>query len=37
MANERMYPILPCRDLDEAIAFYDLGYQYLHRIREPAA
>src|SRR5688572_28955758 len=22
MARERMYPMLPCRDIDEAIAFY---------------
>ena len=27
MANERMHPILPCRDWDEAIAFYEaLGF-----------
>jgi catechol 2,3-dioxygenase-like lactoylglutathione lyase family enzyme len=28
MANERTYPILPCRDLDEAISFYEsLGFR----------
>lgn len=23
MANERMYPILPCKEIDDAIAFYE--------------
>lgn len=27
MPDERMYPILPCPDVDEAIAFYEaLGF-----------
>jgi catechol 2,3-dioxygenase-like lactoylglutathione lyase family enzyme len=36
MANERMYPILPCRDLDEAIAFYEaLGFSRTYRQLRP--
>ena len=36
MANERMYPILPCRDLDEAIAFYTaLGFSRTYRQLRP--
>jgi hypothetical protein len=36
MANERMYPILPCRDLDEAIAFYSaLGFLRTYRQVRP--
>jgi len=36
MANERMYPILPCRDLDEAIAFYEaLGFTRTYRQLRP--
>jgi catechol 2,3-dioxygenase-like lactoylglutathione lyase family enzyme len=32
MANERMYPLLPCRDLDEAISFYEtLGFRKTYR------
>jgi hypothetical protein len=36
MANERMYPILPCRELDEAIAFYTaLGFARTYRQLRP--
>ena len=36
MANERMYPILPCRELDEAIAFYEaLGFARTYRQLRP--
>jgi catechol 2,3-dioxygenase-like lactoylglutathione lyase family enzyme len=36
MANERMYPILPCRDIDEAIAFYAaLGFERTYRQVRP--
>src|SRR5262245_53131598 len=36
MAGERMYPILPCRDLDEAIAFYEaLGFARTYRQMRP--
>lgn len=32
MANERTYPCLPCRDIDEAIAFYQvLGFTRVYR------
>jgi catechol 2,3-dioxygenase-like lactoylglutathione lyase family enzyme len=40
MANERMYPILPCRDIDESIAFYEaLGFKrtYLQQRPNPYA
>ncbi len=36
MANERTYPCLPCRDLDEAIAFYEaLGFARTYRQLRP--
>ena len=36
MAGERMYPILPCRDVDEAIAFYAaLGFRKTYRQLRP--
>jgi catechol 2,3-dioxygenase-like lactoylglutathione lyase family enzyme len=36
MANERIYPILPCRELDEAIAFYEvLGFKRTYRQVRP--
>jgi hypothetical protein len=36
MANERMYPMLPCRELDEAIAFYEaLGFARKYRQLRP--
>lgn len=36
MANERMYPILPCREIDEAIAFYEaLGFTRTYRQIRP--
>jgi len=36
MANERTYPILPCRELDEAIAFYEiLGFKRTYRQLRP--
>ena len=36
MANERMYPILPCRDVDDAIAFYAaLGFKKTYRQLKP--
>lgn len=36
MANERTYPCLPCRDLDEAISFYEaLGFTRTYRQLRP--
>lgn len=36
MANERMYPLLPCGELDEAIAFYEaLGFKRTYRQIRP--
>lgn len=36
MANERMYPMLPCRDLDDALAFYEaLGFVRTYRQLRP--
>jgi catechol 2,3-dioxygenase-like lactoylglutathione lyase family enzyme len=36
MANERTYPILPCPDIDRAIAFYAaLGFQRTYRQKKP--
>lgn len=36
MANERTYPCLPCRDIDEAIAFYAaLGFTRTYRQLKP--
>lgn len=36
MANERTYPILPCRELDESIAFYEtLGFHKTYRQTRP--
>jgi catechol 2,3-dioxygenase-like lactoylglutathione lyase family enzyme len=36
MANERTYPCLPCRDLDESIAFYEsLGFKRTYRQVRP--
>ena len=36
MANERTYPILPCRELDESIAFYEtLGFKKTYRQVRP--
>jgi len=36
MANERTYPILPCRELDEAISFYEtLGFKRSYRQLRP--
>lgn len=36
MANERTYPILPCRELDESIAFYEtLGFKRTYRQVRP--
>jgi hypothetical protein len=36
MANERMYPLLPCRELDPAIAFYEaLGFARTYRQSRP--
>lgn len=36
MANERTYPLLPCGDLDEAIAFYEaLGFKRTYRQLRP--
>jgi hypothetical protein len=32
MANERMYPALPCKEIDEAISFYEmLGFKKTYR------
>jgi hypothetical protein len=36
MANERTYPILPCRELDESISFYEvLGFKKTYRQTHP--
>lgn len=36
MANERTYPTLPCRDVDESIAFYEtLGFKRTYRQLRP--
>lgn len=36
MAGERMYPILPCADLDEAVGFYEaLGFRVSYRQLRP--
>ena len=36
MGPDRMYPILPCPDLDEAVAFYEaLGFQRTYRQYRP--
>jgi catechol 2,3-dioxygenase-like lactoylglutathione lyase family enzyme len=36
MANERTYPLLPCRDLDESISFYEtLGFKKTYRQVRP--
>jgi len=36
MTDERMYPILPCRDIDEGIAFYEaLGFTRTYRQVRP--
>src|SRR5262245_14298642 len=36
MANERTYPCLPCRELDQAIAFYEaLGFTCTYRQSKP--
>lgn len=36
MANERTYPILPCRDIDESIAFYEsIGFKKTYRQVRP--
>ena len=36
MANERTYPILPCREIDESIAFYEsLGFRRTYRQVRP--
>ena len=36
MANERTYPILPCRELNESIAFYEtLGFKRTYRQVRP--
>jgi catechol 2,3-dioxygenase-like lactoylglutathione lyase family enzyme len=36
LANERTYPCLPCRDLDESIAFYEsLGFKPTYRQVRP--
>jgi catechol 2,3-dioxygenase-like lactoylglutathione lyase family enzyme len=36
MANERTYPILPCRELDESITFYEsLGFRRTYRQMRP--
>jgi catechol 2,3-dioxygenase-like lactoylglutathione lyase family enzyme len=36
MANERTYPLLPCRDIDEAVAFYEtLGFKRTYRQLRP--
>lgn len=32
MANERTYPLLPCSDLDQSVAFYQaLGFKQTYR------
>lgn len=36
MANERTYPLLPCRELDESISFYEtLGFKKTYRQVRP--
>jgi len=36
MANERTYPCLPCRDVDEMVAFYEaLGFKRTYRQLKP--
>lgn len=36
MANERTYPILPCRDIDESITFYEsIGFKRTYRQVRP--
>lgn len=36
MANERTYPCLPCRDVDESVAFYEnLGFRRTYRQLRP--
>ena len=36
MANERTYPCLPCRDIDESTAFYEsLGFKITYRQARP--
>ena len=36
MANERTYPCLPCREIDESIAFYEvLGFKKTYRQTRP--
>lgn len=36
MANERAYPLLPCADVDQAIAFYEaLGFRRTYRQTSP--
>ena len=36
MANERMYPALPCKEIDEAISFYEtLGFKKTYRQLRP--
>jgi predicted lactoylglutathione lyase len=36
MANERMYPLLPCQDLEESIEFYRLlGFKQTYRQTRP--
>ena len=36
MANERMYPCLPCGNLDESISFYEsLGFKRTYRQIRP--
>lgn len=36
MANERTYPCLPCRELDESVAFYEsLGFKRTYRQLRP--
>jgi hypothetical protein len=36
MANERTYPILPCREIDESITFYEaLGFRKTYRQTRP--
>ncbi len=36
MANERTYPCLPCRDLDESVTFYEnLGFKRTYRQLRP--
>jgi catechol 2,3-dioxygenase-like lactoylglutathione lyase family enzyme len=36
VANERTYPALPCRDVDESIAFYEsIGFKRTFRQVRP--